>query len=198
MSLFIILLVTAIGIGTFHMLAPDHWLPIMALSSARNYTVSRRCVIGASIGAIHAVLSSLVALFILFLGLTFLSSYLYYLFLLSIALLLGVGIYFIVNGYLESTRTYREVENSVLAVSVFPDLAMIPLLLAGFSLGFSPIAWILAAFIIASSASLMGVVYLGTAGVGKKLSGMRAERMDYLIALALFLTAIFVYLFPSV
>lgn len=187
----------AVVIGAFHMLAPDHWLPIMALSSARNYGVSRRCSIGASIGAIHAVLSGLVAIFILFLGLTFLGGYLYYLFILSIALLLGVGIYFIINGYLEYSRNYGKVENSVLAVSVFPDLAMIPLLLAGFPLGFSRIAWILAAFIVASSASLMGVVYLGTAGVGKKLSGMKTESMDYLIALALFLTAIFVYMFPS-
>ncbi len=158
--------------------------------------MAKRLSIGASIGASHAILSSLVAVFILFLGLTFLSSYVYYLFMTAIVLLVVVGVYFIVNGYLESARQNEKVENSVLAVSVFPDLAMIPVLLVGFSLGFF-LVWVLVAFIAASSLSLSAIVFLGSAGTGSRLARMKPENMDYLIGIALFLTAAFVYLFPA-
>ncbi|EQD27998.1 conserved hypothetical protein, membrane [mine drainage metagenome] len=145
----------------------------------------------------HAVISGAIAFLILVLGLTFLKSYTNDLIYMSIFLLLIVGLYFIFNGLHESSEVDRKIENSIIAVSIFPDLAIVPIIVYASALPFSEIIIIFIGFLIASIISLNIMIYASSLAIGDKFSNMRPENMDYVIGGLLLFTALIVTLFPS-
>ncbi len=122
-------------VAVFHMMAPDHWLPITIISETRGFSKAEKYGITASIALLHGALSSAIALAILYVGLVFLGKFVQYITFAGLLLLVVVGAYFVINGYLE--RNAGSIAgNASVAVSVLPDFAIIPLLLSGSALGF--------------------------------------------------------------
>lgn len=180
-------------VAVFHMMAPDHWLPVTIISETRGFSMAEKYSVTASIALLHGSLSSAIALAILYVGLVFLGRFVQYITFAGLALLVVVGAYFVVNGYME--RNAGSVAgNASLAVSVLPDFAIIPLLLSGSTLSFYQIGVIIAIFISAGIASLLAVVAAASFATGFALRKLNPAYFDYVIGLILFVTAASVYL----
>jgi|YelNatPaOPRAMG01_1025707.scaffolds.fasta_scaffold01669_9 threonine/homoserine/homoserine lactone efflux protein len=195
MDLFFFLLGTAALLGGLHMIAPDHWAPLAVVSRKLKYTGRKTYLTAASLGAIHAITSEAIAGLVLVIGVLLVHRYLGYVEIASIILLFAVGIYFIVNGVMEielkDDQSNAPVK-SILAISAFPDLALIPIILAGSALSLLEIGLILAVFIIVSSISLTVMSYLSTRGLAGAMEKIPPRYIDYVMGLILFLTAIII------
>ncbi|MCL5787312.1 MAG: hypothetical protein M1581_01695 [Candidatus Thermoplasmatota archaeon] len=191
------LFLLAVLIAFFHMLAPDHWIPLTSLSAKRGYSTPKKYGIATLIGGGHATISGALGLLFLFLGFTFLKNDVNELIYISIALLLIVGLYFIINGYGESKETNRNVENSIIAVSVFPDFAIIPIMVSAseYTLPYGFLIFI--GFLISSILSINAIIYLNSKTIGKRMSEMKPENLDYVIGFLLLATALILLAFPS-
>jgi hypothetical protein len=195
MDLFFFLLGTAIVLGGLHMIAPDHWAPLAAVSGKLNYTRRRTYVTAATLGALHALTSEAVAGIVLVIGVILVHRYLEYVDVASIILLFAVGVYFIVNGVMEmdlqDDRSSAPVK-SILAISAFPDLALIPIILAGSALSLFEIGLILAVFVAVSAISLTIMSYVSTRGLAGAMEKIPPRYIDYVMGLILFATAIII------
>ena len=67
-SLFLTLALAAATVGALHALAPDHWLPIAAVSRARSWSLARTGRVAALCGVGHVTVSALLALVALYTG----------------------------------------------------------------------------------------------------------------------------------
>lgn len=174
------------------MIAPDHWVPLTVVSSRMNYPKRKIYISAALLGMLHAITSEAIAGVALLIGVLLVRSYLTYMEIASVVLLVAVGIYFVANGYTEkepeSGYAVASIK-SILAISAFPDFALIPIMLAGSSLSVLNIAWILVAFIIISSISLTIMAYASSRGLSRALEKIRPRYIDYLMGLILFATA---------
>ena len=189
MALFLILLAVASSVAMLHMIAPDHWLPLSVISSGRGYSSRKKYALSTALGFGHAGTSILVAGAVFYLGLTLIHMYISYLVLAGQILLIIVGLYFIINGYREGSRGTSIPENSALSVGIFPDLALIPILITGYSLSTYDIVTILLAFALLSTLFLCLMIFLAARGMGKIIAKMPPKYMDYLIGAVLILTA---------
>ncbi|MHB1493356.1 MAG: hypothetical protein ACYCSG_00575 [Thermoplasmataceae archaeon] len=194
---FLFLLTVAIIIALTHMIAPDHWIPLVSLASKNKYSNPKKFGIASLIGSGHAAISGLLALLIVIFGMVFLKGYVNDLIDVSIILLIAIGAYFIINGYSESRESNRGIENSIIAVSVFPDLAIIPIIISSSQYPLMDTLIIFLGFLIASVISINIMVFLSSLTIGERFSKMKPEHMDYAIGVLLFMTAIVVILFPS-
>ena len=195
MELFFFLLGTAIVLGGLHMIAPDHWVPLAVVSGKLNYTRRRTYVTAATLGALHALTSEAVAGIVLVIGIILVHRYLEYVDIASIILLFAVGVYFIVNGVMEmdlQDDLSSAPVKSILAISAFPDLALIPIILAGSALPLLEVGLILAVFIIVSSISLTVMSYVSTRGLAGAMENIPPRYIDYVMGLILFATAIII------
>ncbi len=192
------LLLVSILVAGFHMIAPDHWIPLISISSSRNYSHKKTYGIATALGSIHAISSSAIAVFFVFLGLVFFASFVTEIYYVSEILLVIVGVYFLVNGIKEEGGETALAGNSILAISVFPDLALAPILLSGITLPLSDLSIIIAAFILTSVISLFTIVFFSSGKIGSRLSRLKPNHMDYAIAAMLFATAAFLYAFPQI
>ncbi|MCL4335689.1 MAG: hypothetical protein M1344_00475, partial [Candidatus Thermoplasmatota archaeon] len=78
---------------------------------------------------------------------------------------------------------------SALSVGIFPDLALIPILISGYSLSAYELITILLAFALLSTLFLCLMVFLAARGMGKIIARIPPKYMDYMIGAVLFLTA---------
>jgi hypothetical protein len=190
--LFPILLGTVIVLGSLHMIAPDHWVPLTVVSNRLNYRKGKIFGTAAMLGALHALTSEAIAGVALLIGVFLVRQYITYLEAASVILLVAVGVYFILNGYTEDEPESGYATSSVksiLAISAFPDFALIPIVLAASSLSPLNVAWLLLAFIIISAASLTIMVYVSTVGLSRALENIRPRYIDYIMGIILFITA---------
>lgn len=174
------------------MIAPDHWVPLTVVSNRFNYHRRKIFSSAAMLGMLHAVTSEAIAGIALLIGVLLIRVYITYMEIVSVALLVAVGIYFIANGYMEDEPDsgYSGASiKSILAISAFPDFALIPIMLAGSSMPALNIFWILLAFIIVSTISLTVMVYASTRGLSKAIEKLPPRYIDYVMGLILFLTA---------
>ncbi len=191
MSQFIILLTVALLVSSFHMLAPDHWLPLTVISSARSYSKPRTYSLAATLGLSHAGTSIIVALAIFYAGLVLIHDYIGDLIILGQVLLIVIGIYFIVNGYREAEHTASAVtEKTVISLSAFPDLSLMPIVVSAASLTNIQISVILIVFTLSSAVSLTAMVVLADKSLGKAISKVPPKYIDYLIGAVLIATAL--------
>lgn len=191
-SLFVVILGTVIALGGLHMIAPDHWVPLMIVSRKLNYSQYRTYLNAAALGGLHAITSEAIAGIALVIGLVLVRNFLNYLEWASILLLLAVGIYFIVNGYAEKSSEDGYASSSVksiIAISAFPDFALIPVMLAGSPLPILDIAAMLVVFILISAVSLTIMVMAAAKGFSKALEQLPPRYIDYIMGLVLFLTS---------
>jgi hypothetical protein len=193
MELFLFLLGTAVLLGGLHMIAPDHWAPLAAVSWKLKYTRRKTYLTAATLGAIHAITSEAVAGIVLLIGIIFIHSYLTYVDAASIILLFAIGVYFFINGMTEKGLKNEQSNapvRSVLAISAFPDLALVPIILAGSGLPYFEIVLILIVFVIISSISLTLMSYISTRGLSATMEKIPPRYIDYVMGMILFITAI--------
>lgn len=195
-SIFLVLISTAILVALFHMIAPDHWVPLLIISKTRNYTWKSKYATAAILGLGHSGSSVLVAVLVLFVGVVVLKSSVHFLTEISILLMFIIAVYFIISGLREANESNDELmSRSALAVSAFPDLAFLPIFIASSSLGGTDTAYITTIFIAVTTLTLIGVVWLTTNIPGTdRLKNMPGRYTDYLIGLILVVTGIVIYL----
>lgn len=192
MSLFIVIMGSVLILGGLHMLAPDHWVPLMVVARKLNYTSRKTVASALAMGSLHAITSETVAGIALIVGIFLVGNFLHYLDIASIILLVAVGIYFILNGYTEknpengySTSSIR----SILGISAFPDLALVPIMLASSPLPATSVLIVLVAFILVSSFSLAVMVYGAVKGFSRAMETVPPRYIDYVMGAVLFVTA---------
>ncbi|MCL5954786.1 MAG: hypothetical protein M1507_01545 [Candidatus Thermoplasmatota archaeon] len=192
MSVYVLLLLVALSVSSLHMIAPDHWLPLTVISSAKAYSSTKKYGVAAGLGFAHAATSIVVAMAIFYAGLVLIHSYVSYLLLAGEVLLVIIGLYFIINGYRESHEETSFSETSAISVSAFPDLALLPIVISAATLSNLQIGTILLVFFLASGVALTAMVFIAGKGLGKAISKVPPKYMDYLIGGVLIATAVFI------
>lgn len=182
----------AILVASLHMIAPDHWLPLTALSIKRGYGNRRILLISAVLGFLHgstSVILSLAALFIgvAIFGLNALKE-------ISIVILIAVAIYMLIQTVRER-RGSESVENTSLLVSILPDPVLLPIIIASYPLGNIVLGAIGISFILASTLALLVVTEGVLIGMARSLSRLKPVTVDYVVIIALVLTAFYIYFF---
>jgi hypothetical protein len=179
-------------VAALHMIAPDHWLPLTALSNKRGYEQTRVLKISALLGFLHGSTTVILSLFALFLGVSIFGfSGLKE---VSIIVLIGVALYILFNT-LRERKGSKNVENTSLLVSILPDPVLLPIIIASYTLGKTEIAVISLTFIIVSILALTVVIIIVMAGIAKSLSKLKPTTMDEVVVVALVLTAVYIYFF---
>ncbi|MCL5874514.1 MAG: hypothetical protein M1161_04155 [Candidatus Thermoplasmatota archaeon] len=182
----------AVIVASLHMIAPDHWLPLTALSLKRGYKKRRVLGISTLLGFLHGSTSVVLSLFALFLGVSIFG--LNALKEVSIVVLVVVAIYILVNTIREG-RENKNIENTSLLVSIFPDPVLLPIIIASFHFGSTEIAAISITFVITSVVALLIVLAVVMKGVARSLSRLKPSTVDVFVVAALFLTAIYIFFF---
>ncbi len=179
-------------VAALHMISPDHWLPLTALSNKRGYGQTRVLKISALLGFLHGFTTVIISLFALFIGvsifrLTGLKE-------VSIIVLIGVVLYILFNT-LRERKGSKNVENTSLLVSILPDPVLLPIIIASYPLGKTEIAVISVIFITVSILAFTVVIKIVMAGIAKSLSKLKPTTLDEVVVVALVLTAVYIYFF---
>ena len=183
-----ILLTTAV-LAFMHMLAPDHWTPILSYSLKNKVNRKKTGVISLYLGFLHGLFSALLSLLIVFIGIYFFPTY--YVRIFSILLLVFIAIYIIINAHFENEND-RSISRSMLLVSVIPDPAIVPFILLAIIYGVPFVYTTVVLFIVISTISLF-IVTIGLSNIIKsKINKITPKNVDYLVSLILLLTAIFI------
>lgn len=177
-------------LALLHMLAPDHWMPISILSARRKYSDGRTGSYGFAIGTAHGLLSSVLALAIAFLGVSFLGYE--RIKIAPIVLLAAVCLYIFINAVKEE-RGNESIEDTSLLVSIIPDPAFLPNILASTVYGYIFIGFLSVLFVLAGGFSLALVSILAHRGLLKGLERVKPVDVDYVVIAVLVFTAIFIY-----
>ncbi len=191
------LFIAVILLGTLHMIAPDHWLPLSAIARRFKYTRYKIQGTATILGGLHSGISVMVGLIASIIDIIFISYFRNGFSLIGAVLLLSVAIYFFANGYRESRSGHLDVQEngtvkSALVVSIFPDFAVIPFIILTVDQNLISAMEIIAAFILASIVSLNAMAYIGTKGLAKIIERVPPYYIDYLMGLILLFTILFV------
>ncbi|MEM0134334.1 MAG: hypothetical protein QXU18_03790, partial [Thermoplasmatales archaeon] len=107
----LVFIAISVVVASLHMIAPDHWLPLTALSIKREYKRKRVLTISAILGFLHGITSVLLSIIALFLGVVFFG--IDALKEISIVILIAVAIYMLIQTIRES-RGSESIENTSL------------------------------------------------------------------------------------
>ncbi|MDG6988051.1 MAG: hypothetical protein JRN21_01860 [Nitrososphaerota archaeon] len=165
-------------------------MPITVVSHRRNYTRPRTYLLASGIGLGHGASSAVLSLAIAEIGAFFFLAYRVNLF--AVFLLLVIALYIAVNAAKEA-RAGAKAESVSVLVSVIPDPALVPFILVAQGFGAVYTGVMSGAFAVAAVASVTLVVFLATKGLSSALSRVKPQHVDYLVALALVLVAVFMY-----
>ncbi len=178
-------------IALTHMIAPDHWLPLISLKAKRNYSRSRTTSLSAAIGILHGVSTSALSALIVFAGTLYLSVLL--LRAASVALLIVVALYISVSAFIKKVGI-AEIQQASLFASIIPDPALVPIFLTSASFGLAFTGVLIAVFVVVTTLTIIAVVYLTSLGMLAILKRIAPEMMEYTISAMLLLVAAYVLL----
>jgi hypothetical protein len=205
-----VLLVSAVSVAFFHALAPDHWLPFVALAKASRWSMRKLGWIALWAGAGHVASSLLLGAVGLWLGLVihrvqgidaWRSS-------IGIGLLIGFGVAYGIWGlkHAQHPHPHVSVQDAVklyavrrmwmlFAIVVFgPCEPLIPLMFVASKYGTPTIAVVSLAFSLVTIGMVVGQSLLSYAGV-RLIAAPWMERYAHALAgLVIVLTAIFVWI----
>ncbi|WMT52871.1 hypothetical protein [Ferroplasma acidiphilum] len=197
LMIYILLPVAIVGltilIAGLHMVAPDHWTPILSYSLQKKFRTGKIGTMSFSLGLIHGIFSSILSFGIAILGMYFLPEF--YLKIFAVALLVFVALYIILNAMHEKKSEDSrggEIEKSILLVSIIPDPAIVPIILIAVVYGIHFVYITLIIFVLASALALLLVTLLLSKILMKKLATFTPQKIDYLVAIILLLTTLFV------
>ncbi|BAB60059.1 TVG0944469 [Thermoplasma volcanium GSS1] len=179
-------------IASMHMIAPDHWMPLAALTLKKKYSDSKVRALSAYIGMAHGVSSVILSLAILYIGIAFIGSK--YIRVASVIILVLVSLYILINSIRES-REAREIEETSLLVSAFPDPAFLPMAIIAYTYGTYFVISTGLIYVAASTIALLAVVFLVNIGLLRKLSSLKPVTVDRIVVVVLLLTAAYIYFF---
>jgi nickel/cobalt exporter len=182
-SLFTALALAAMGVGSLHTLAPDHWIPFAALSRARGWSAGRTLRITLLCGFGHVTVSALLGLLGLFFGLKLIHAFGQRMEALAGLLLVGFGIVHAVlglrraagrrlHGHVHAHYDHVHHPETMTVWALFllfcadPCVAVIPLLVAAAPLGARPTIGVVLLYEIATLATMCLLVLPARAGAG--------------------------------
>ncbi|KAA8921856.1 hypothetical protein [Thermoplasma sp.] len=186
------ILASVIVLASLHMIAPDHWLPLAALSARRRMRSSMSAAIASALGLAHSLLSLALSFAIIFLGMYFLG--LVHFRIIAIAIIAVVCVYMFVNTIVESKKHGR-IEESALTVSVLPDPTVLPFIVAAGLYGPSGIVYASISFVFASVVALALISYAANRGLVSGLRNLNPITIDRIVILILIITAVYIYFF---
>lgn len=168
------ILVGAVSLAAVHSLAPDHWLPIAALSRVQGWSAGRTARITIVCGAAHVTTSVALGLVGIALGLGVFERYGAHLESFAGMILIGFGLVYGVLGLRHAAahvhghhhHHYDHVHNPSQATpwglfAVFaadPCVAILPLLLAAAPLGWTAVALVVLAYEVTTAATMVALV----------------------------------------
>jgi hypothetical protein len=183
----------AILIATLHMVAPDHWTPILSYSLYKKLRSSKTGALSFSLGLIHGIFSALLSFAIVIFGMYFFPLFDIKIF--AVALLVFIAVYIVINARHEARKENikaNNVEKSILLVSIIPDPAIVPVILIAVVYGIHFVYLALFLFVISSAIALLAITLLLSKILLKRLATFTPEKIDYIVAVILLLTIIFV------
>jgi len=181
------LVAAAVSIGSVHTLAPDHWLPFAALAKAERWSTRRTAAITAVCGLGHVTASVALGLLALIFGLELLQTFGHRMESISGLLLIGFGVAYAAWGLRRTVARHAHGHHHhhphrrstawtlFVLFSADPCVAVIPLLFAAAPLGWVSALLVVAAYEIATIATMV-VLVLPTHAVTSNVTGAWADR----------------------
>ena len=197
LALYLLLPVAIVGlsilIAVLHMVAPDHWTPILSYSLHKKFKSKETGVLSFGLGLIHGIFSSILSFAIAILGMYFFPQFDIKIF--AVALLVFVAAYIILNARHEEKSQEskgNEIEKSILLVSIIPDPAIVPIILIAVVYGMHFVYITMSLFVLSSALALLLITLVLSKFLMKKLATLTPKKIDYLVAIILLLTTVFV------
>jgi hypothetical protein len=192
-GLFSTLALAAVTVGSLHTAAPDHWVPFVALSRAREWTVRRTAAVTLLCGFGHVTVSALFGLAGLFFGRKMIETLGGRMGAAAPLLLIGFGVIYALwglrrviaprlHGHSHAHYDHVHVERPsrasawtlFLLFSADPCIAVVPLLFAAAPLGAAPAVSIVILYEAATLATMLLFVMPARAGA----QALRAPWLD--------------------
>ncbi|AAT43358.1 hypothetical protein [Picrophilus oshimae] len=194
MILYLLMPITIISISVIiavlHMIAPDHWTPILSHSLQKRIKKERVAGISFSLGLLHGIFSSLLSF-----GIAVLGFYIFperYVKILAAVILILVIFYIIINAHYESEKT--GINDSILLVSVIPDPAFVPIILIALIYGINFVYFAMIVFILASALALLAVTVPLSRIISKYINKLKPQHIDYIVSIILGITVLFLFI----
>lgn len=182
-SLAITLGVAAAGVGALHSLAPDHWLPIAAVSRARSWSMGRTGKVALFCGTGHVTVSAALGLVALVTGRSIVEALGTHVGSIAAILMIAFGIGYAVWGarhliarrfhghdHVHFDHVHGAEKTSVRALFAIycadPCIAVIPIIIAAAPLSLPATLGIVAVYELATLATMVGLVLASRAGIG--------------------------------
>jgi nickel/cobalt exporter len=184
---------TAAAVGALHSLAPDHWVPFMAVGRARGWSAAETARVTLLCGFAHVTVSVVLGLLALRLGQGLLEAFGTRLESVAGILLIGFGLAYGLWGLRRALAgrlhghthphfdhvhdpSQATVLGLVLLFSVDPCVRLIPLILAAAPLGPAKLVGLVVIYEVATIATMVGVVLVARSGAVKALQAPWLDR----------------------
>jgi len=180
------LAIAAASVGALHALAPDHWLPIAAVSRARGWSVGRTARVALLCGFGHVTVSALLGVIALVSGTAVVEAFGARTGAVAGVLLIGFGACYALWGLrkLAHAHTHKHVDSDPSRTTVWtlfaiycadPCIAVVPIVFAAASLSRAATAAIVVVYELATIATMVALTAVARAGAAK-LGGRWVER----------------------
>jgi nickel/cobalt exporter len=193
---------TAAAVGALHSLAPDHWVPFMAVGRARSWSAARTAQVTLLCGFAHVSVSVVLGLLALRLGQGLLEAFGTRLESVAGILLVGFGLAYglwglrralagRLHGHSHSHFDHvhdpsrATVLGLVVLFSVDPCVRLIPIILAAAPLGWAKLLGLILIYEVATVGTMVGVVLVARGGAFKSLQAPWLDRYGDALAGAL-------------
>jgi nickel/cobalt exporter len=182
-SLAITLATAAAGVGALHSLAPDHWLPISAVSRARSWTMSRTARVALLCGIGHVTVSAALGLLALVTGRSVVEAFGSHVGSIAGLLMIAFGVGYAIWGsrhylahklhghhHAHFDHVHGAEKTSVRALFAIycadPCVAVIPIIIAAAPLSMAGTIAIVLVYELATLLTMVGLVLASRAGIG--------------------------------
>lgn len=168
------LLLTAATVGSLHALAPDHWVPFSVLGRARRWSAGRTIRLTLICGLGHVTVSAAFGIAALMIGTRAVTAFGSTLQSNAALLLIGFGLAYMIWGLRRSfsnrlTHTHPH-DHKLTEWSLFlffcadPCVALIPMIIAASTRGWSAIALVIVIYEVAMFVTMVSLVLTAHAG----------------------------------
>jgi nickel/cobalt transporter (NicO) family protein len=200
------LLLAAAGVGVGHAVMPDHWLPLAVLSRTRRYRTARVVRLSLAAALTHVVVSVVLGGILVVIGLQFRATIARHADLVVGGILLATGAVFLLldllgpgrdhphdhghhggHGHEHGHRTARGLAGLLIpfGAAASPDLTILPVFLAAAALGTAAALGSLAAFTVATVATIVGLTTATALGARLFTAAWIDRRANLITALTL-------------
>jgi hypothetical protein len=190
---------TAAVVGALHSVAPDHWVPFIAVGRARSWSAARTAQVTLLCGFAHVTVSVVLGLLALRLGQGMLEAFGTELESVAGILLIGFGLAYGLWGLRRAlagrlhghTHTHFDhvhdpsratVLGLVILFSVDPCVRLVPIILAAAPLGWAGLVGVIAIYEIATLGTMVAIVLVGRSGAFKGLQAPWLNRYGDAVA----------------